>query len=94
MKQMSMELYPARLHRGRGVMGREGGRGSRSESVEGDEEMKVRMKQRKKLNEKVKRNKQSRDCDKQGGERGHVHNLKTPIQSFSSALEVLDFFWL
>lgn len=25
MKQMSMELYPARLHRGRGWMGRERG---------------------------------------------------------------------
>lgn len=41
MKQMSMELYPARLHRGRGVMG---GGGSESQAVEEDKEMKVRMK--------------------------------------------------
>lgn len=45
MKQMSMELYPARLRRGRGVMGRGacGGGGSESEAVGEDKEMKVRM---------------------------------------------------
>lgn len=46
MKQMSMELYPARLHRGRGEMGRGW---AESEEVEEGKEMKVRMK---KLNEK------------------------------------------
>lgn len=38
-----MELYPARLHRGRGVMGRGRG-GSELQAVEEDKEMKVRMK--------------------------------------------------
>lgn len=54
--------------------------------------MKVRMKQRKKLNEKEKRSKESGDCDKQGGDGGHVHNLKTPLKSFLSTLAVLDIF--
>lgn len=66
-----MELYPARLHRGRGEMGRGW---AESEAVEEGKEMKVRMK---KLNEKEKGNKQSKDCDKQGGGRGKVYNLKT-----------------
>lgn len=35
MKQMSMELYPTRLHRGRGRMGRERERRAR-EASEGD----------------------------------------------------------
>lgn len=46
MKQMSMELYPARLRRGRGAIegGREVGReGSEWEAVQKNEEMKVRM---------------------------------------------------
>lgn len=51
-------------------------------SGEGDEEMRARMKLRKKLNETENGNKQSGVCDKQGGDRGHVHNLKTPLQSF------------
>lgn len=78
-----MELYPARLHRGRGVMGRGG---SESEAVEGGKEMKVRMK---KLNEKERGNKQSEDCDKQGGDRGHVHNLKT-TPKFSICISLLS----
>ena len=49
----------------------------------------MRMKKREQLNENKTRNKQSWDCDKQGGDRGHVHNLKTLPQSFPSTQVVL-----
>lgn len=74
-----MELYPARLRRGRGAMegGRKDGREGSEWEAPGkkDEEMKVRK--REKLNEKAE------DCDRRGGDGGRRHNLEAGAK-FSS----------